>query len=158
MAKIKLQSVKFKKDYMMLSAFVLFFAIVTAECFLAIWLPWHLRLEHMWAEQIARQELIDEFDQVRGHVRRHSEGSNIEVASEALLISRSLESSAAFMHQNCMHLKPEQCSSFMNVLKRLRAQSAIWSKGTAYSRQEKISFDTYLGNMRGVKTAPEKKQ
>ena len=52
------QAVKFKKDYMMMLAFLLFFLIVSAECFLIVWLPWHLRLEGMWAEQVAQQELL----------------------------------------------------------------------------------------------------
>lgn len=156
--KLKIQSVKFKKDYMMLSAFLLFFAIVAAECFLAVWLPWHLRLEYMWAEQVARQELVDEFDNLRGAVRKYAEGTNPDVVPEAVLINRSLESMAAFMHQNNKYLDPEQCSNFMSVLKRLRAQSIDLSRGKAYSRAEKISFDNCLNNMRGVKSAPDNKK
>jgi hypothetical protein len=157
--KLKIQSVKFKKDYMMLSAFLLFFAIVAAECFLAIWLPWHLRLEYMWAEQVAQQELVDEFDSLRGAARKYAEKSGQEdVAAEAILINRSLDSAAAYMHLNSKNLDPEQCNSFMSVLKRLRAQSVDLSRGKAYSKVSPISFDHCLKNMRGVKPAPDKKK
>jgi len=157
--KLKIQSVKFKKDYMMLSAFLLFFAIVAAECFLAVWLPWHLRLEYMWVEQVAQQELVDEFDSLRSAARKYAEKSGQkDAASEAILINRSLDSAAAYMHKNSKNLDPEQCNSFMSVLKRLRAQSVDLSRGKAYSRTEKISFDNCLKNMRGLKPAPDNKK
>ena len=158
MARLKIQSVKFKKDYMMFSAFLLFFAIVAAEFFLAIWLPWHLRLEHMWAEQVARQELIDAFDALRSTSRKYAEEQSLEAKEEAALLHQSLESSAAFMHQNGRYLTPEQCRDFMNILKRLQTQSADLGKGKAYSHQEKISYDAYLSKIRGRAPAQKKKK
>jgi hypothetical protein len=157
MAKKKIQSVKFKRDYMMLLAFLLFFMIVVSECFLAVWLPWHLKLEAMWAEQVARQELIDQFDKVRGQSRKASTQLTPPGSSEEALICRSLDRSAAFMHQNGKYLTPQQCRGFMDILQRLYLQhnTIQRDKNNAYSREIKFSSRTYLENLRGREPSPD---
>ena len=143
---------------MMFLAFLLFFAIVAAECFLAFWLPWHLRLEHMWAEQVARQELIDAFDYLRIACKKYSGEQTLNAAEEAKMLSQNMDSCAAFMHQNGRKLSPEKCRDFMSILKRLQAQNAQLGKGKAYSHQKKLSYDVYLSNLRGKKPAQKKKK
>ena len=91
------QSVKFKRDYMMMLAFLLFFLIVSAECFLIVWLPWHLRLEGIWAEQVAQQELIERFDFVRFRTKLAAGKLAKPAGAEAALICRSLDRAAAYI-------------------------------------------------------------
>jgi len=146
---------------MMALAFALFFLIVAAECFLAVWLPWHLKLESMWAEQVARHELVEQFDKVRGLSRKASTELMPPAGSEEALICRSLDRSAAFMHQNSKYLTPQQCRSFMGILQRLylHHNTIQKSKGNGYSQEIKFSSRKFLENLRGTvpNTAPDKK-
>ena len=161
MAKIKVQSVKFKKDYMMLLAFLLFFLIVVSECFLAFWLPWHLKLDRMWAEQVARQELIDQFDGLRSHSRRLSEKLSKPASSEAALICRTLDRAASYMHQYSKQLTPQQCKVFSDALRRLQIHNGQIAANRAYSRSVKLDSSKFVRTVRGVKVparpTPKKK-
>lgn len=152
MAGIKVQSVKFKKDYMMLLAFLLFFLIVFSECFLAFWLPWHLKLDRMWAEQVAQQELIDQFDGLRGSARRSSEKLSKPASSEALLICRILDRAAAYMHQYGKMLTPEQCKLFGDALRKLQGHLRTVSGNRAYSRTVELDSSKFVRTLRGVKS------
>ena len=150
MAKIKIESAKFKKDYMMLLAFLLFFLIVASECFLAVWLPWHLKLEKTWAEHVARQELIDLFDKVRAGSRRGGERLPAPSSEESILICRSLDRATGFMRQYGHSLEPEQCRNFMDVLNRLYTRYRYIAKSNAYSRIVNFSANGYLKKLRGI--------
>lgn len=95
---------------MVLCAFLLFFLIVGGELFLAVWLPWHLKLDRVWADHVARQELLDHFDGLRRLTRRAAEKLPAPAADEAGLILRSLDSNAAFLHkygQKLSHSMPD---------------------------------------------------
>ncbi len=150
MAKLPLQSAKFKKDFMVLMAFLLFFLIVGSECFLAVWLPWHLKIDSMWAEQVARQELIDRFDLVRSRSRKAAAKLSKPAAAEAAVICRSLDRAAAYMHKYGEELTPEQCKSFMDVLVRLHSQCSALSNQHAFSQDVQLDKDKYVKNLRGV--------
>ncbi len=135
---------------MMFFAFLLFFLIVGSECFLAVWLPWHLKLEKTWAENVARQELIDLFDSVRAGSRRGGERLPVPSSAESILICRSLDRATGFMRQYGHSMSPEQCRDFMDVLNRLYTRYRYIAKSNAYSRSVNFSADTYLKNLRGI--------
>ena len=135
---------------MMFFAFLLFFLIVASECFLAVWLPWHLKLEKTWAENVARQELIDLFDSVRAGTRRGGERLPAPSSAESILICRSLDRATGFMRQYGHTMKPEQCRDFMDILSRLYARYKYIAKSNAYSRTVNFSADGYLKNLRGI--------
>ncbi|MBE6368485.1 MAG: hypothetical protein E7052_11385 [Lentisphaerae bacterium] len=158
MAKLAVQSVKFKKDYMMGLAFLLFFLIVASECFLAFWLPWHLKLDSMWAEQVIRQELIDHFDTVRWRSRRASEKQPKPVSSEAAIICRSLDKAAAFMHKYGKELTPQQCNEFIGIILKLNTPSALLYNGKSYSKVIELDSRRYLQTLRGVKVENKSKK
>ena len=151
MAKIAVQSVKFKRDYMMGLAFLLFFLIVISECFLAIWLPWHLKLDSVWAKQVKRQELIDLFDMVRWRARRTGERQPKPVSSESMIICRSLDRAASFMHKHGKELSPQQCNEFMGVILKLNTPSALLFNGKAYSKVIELDSRKYVQSLRGMK-------
>ena len=144
------QSVKFKKDYMMMLAFLLFFLIVAAECFLIVWLPWHLRLEGMWAEQVAQQELIERFDFVRFRARAAAGRLAKPASSEVLLISRSLDRAAAYMHKYSKLMSAAQCNGFMTTLSKLMAQFYAMTEKKVYSQVIELDNTKYLKTLRGV--------
>lgn len=149
------QSVKFKKDYMMMLAFLLFFLIVTAECFLIVWLPWHLRLDNMWAEQVAQQELIERFDYVRFLSRAASEKLAKPKSAEALLISRSLDRAASYMHKYGKQMNTAQCRIFMDILSKLTTQFFSLQKNDAFSQVIELDNTKYLKTLR-VSNSPQR--
>lgn len=152
------QSVKFKKDYMMMLAFMLFFLIVTAECFLIVWLPWHLRLDSMWAEQVAQQELIERFDFVRFRARLASTKLGKPLGAEASLISRSLDRAAAYMHKYSKFMNTAQCRIFMDTLSKLAAQFYSIQKNSAFSQAIELDNTKYLKMLRGSNTPADIKK
>lgn len=150
MAKL-IQSVKFKKDYMMLLAFLLFFLIVGSECFLIVWLPWHVRLEGVWARQVAQQEIVEKFDYVRSASRYNSRKLAKPAGMEAALICRSLDRAASYMHKNGKKMDPAQCQNFMDTIVKLQIHLQGLSNGEAYSKAAVFAPDKYLESLRGVK-------
>ena len=155
MSEKKIQSAKFKKDYMMLLAFLLFFLIVSAELFLSFWLPWHIKLDNMWAEQVARQELIDLYDMVRLRARSVADSGSLTVnTDEALLICRSLDRAASAMHQYGKDFSPEQCRPFMVVLQKLHVHNNRLIRNRPYSGEVELNKRIFLRRMRGVKVVP----
>lgn len=152
------QSVKFKKDYMMLLAFLLFFLIVATECFLIVWLPWHLRLESMWAEQVAQQELIERFDYVRFRSRAAAGKLAKPASAEALLISRSLDRAAAYMHKYSKVMDAGQCSGFMNTLRKLDVQFYAITQKKVFSQAIELDNTKYLKSLRGWDPAAQIKK
>ena len=151
MASAKIQSVKFKKDYMMLLAFLLFFLIVSTECFLVVWLPWHLKLDSMWADQVARQELVDRFDMVRGHSRHIAASTEAPCNAEALIICRSLDRIAPAMHKNSKYFSPKQCRPPMEVLQRLFVSCNRLNRKKAFSSEEELNVNRYVKKLHAVK-------
>ena len=143
------QSVKFKRDYMMMLAFLLFFLIVAAECFLIVWLPWHLRLENVWAEQIAQQELVERYDLVRFRARSASSKLAKPAGSEAALISRSLDRAAAYMHQYSKTMSAGQCSQFMETVSKLAGHYYVLAQKNTFSQAIELDKNKYLKSLRG---------
>ena len=153
------QSVKFKKDYMMMLAFLLFFLIVASECFLIVWLPWHLRLENMWAKQEAQQELIERYDQVRMQAKSSAGKLAKPVGSEAALIYRSLDRAAGYMHKHGKSMSAAQCKTFMETVSKLmKVQFELLQKKKAFSQVIELDSTNYLKTLRGsVSPAQAKK-
>lgn len=146
-----MQSAKFKKDYMMLLSFLMFFMIVAAECFMIVWLPWHLKLDGVWGRQMAQQELIDSFDSLRGMSRNGSGKLAKPAGSEAALVCRSMDRAAAYMHRYGKNLTPQQCKKFKDIITKLRAQYGAIAVGKAYSKSIELDASGYLQGLRGIR-------
>ena len=156
--KVKLiQSVKFKKDYMMGLAFLLFFLIVAAELVLIVWLPWHVKVDGMWARQVARLEVIERFDLVRSRARSLSEKLPKPAGAEAMMICRSLDRAAAYMHKKGKNMEPGQCQMFMDILNREYSQLGVIGANKPYSSSVDLDKKKYLGSLRGIKEKRTKK-
>ncbi len=89
-------SANFKKDYIAYSAIVIFFLIISFELFMAIFIPAHLRMENVWSQEVARQEMISRFDYIRRRfLRFRSKRSYAQ--DEAKIIANSLTSLADYL-------------------------------------------------------------
>jgi len=151
MGRMPIQSVKFKKDYMMLLAFLLFFLIVGSECFLIVWLPWHVRLDGMWAKQVAQQELIERFDHIRIRARNAAGKLPKPAGAEAGLICRALDRAASYMHKYGKSLSPSQCKVFTEVLLKLNSQLSNISATKNFSGSVELDETVYLQKVRGMR-------
>lgn len=149
MAKLPIQSAKFKKDVVVYFAIVLFFVIVSAELFLAAWLPWHLRLENMWADQVARRDLIETFDNLRTQARRAAGKLSEPASDEAALTQRSLDKLTQYLNLYGTRMSPEQCKACMDCLIKLRGYLARLSDQYAFSADLPLEQKDFVSKLRG---------
>ena len=134
----------------MMLAFLLFFLIVGAECFLMVYLPWHVRLDGVWAKQVAQQEVIEFFDRVRAHSRHLSVKLPKPAATEAALICRSLDRIAGYMHKDGKKMSPAQCRELTDILVKFNNQFSVMHQG-ACSQVIELDESKYIKGLRGVK-------
>lgn len=149
MAKLPIQSAKFKKDVVVYFAIVLFFVIVSAELFLAGWLPWHLRIDSMWAEQVARRELIEEFDRLRSLARRNADKLPAPAAAEAALMLKSLDRLPRYFNLYGNRMSPEQCKLCLDSLLRLRRYLSMLNERHAFSAELPLEQTQFVKKLRG---------
>lgn len=155
MVKIPIQSAKFKKDFVVYFAIVLFFLIVAAELFLAVWLPWHLKIDSMWAEQVARREVIERFDRLRTQARKAAASMPKPAASEAAMIQKSLDRATGYLNRYGDRLTPEQCRIFAECLTKLQGHYSGLNAKKAYSAEIPLDAGKFLRQLRGVETEPQ---
>lgn len=149
MAKLPVQSAKFKKDVVVYFAIVLFFVIVSAELFLAGWLPWHLRLENMWADQVARRDLIETFDKLRTNARRAAGKLPDPASDEAALIQRSLDKLTPYLNLYSSRMSPAQCKACMDCLIKLRGCLVRLGDRYAFSADLPLEQKDFVSKLRG---------
>ena len=149
MAKLPIQSAKFKKDVVVYFAIVLFFVIVSAELFLAGWLPWHLRIDSMWAEQVARRELIETFDDLRTQARRSSGKLSGPASDEAALILKSLDRLTRYFNLYGTRMAPEQCKTCMDCLLRMRGFLSRLGDHYSFSGELPLEQRDFVRKLRG---------
>jgi len=150
MVKIPIQSAKFKKDIVVYFAIILFFLIIAAELFLAVWLPWHLKIDSMWADQVARRELIERFDRLRTQTRKAAASMPKPAASEAAMIQKSLDRATGYLNRYGDQLTPEQCRIFSECLTKLQGHYGSLDAKKAYSAEIPLDAGKFLRQLRGV--------
>lgn len=141
----KLRSTNFKKDYVAGLAIVIFFFMVLAELFLAVWIPLHLKSGDFWAEEVARQQMIDRFDALRHRYRDFRPRSQL-AEQEAEIVLKCLNSTANYLRQHESSLSLDQIQminkknySFERILTRLRSAAA-----PGYGQTLEINARRYL--------------
>ena len=149
MAKLPIQSAKFKKDVVVYFAITLFFVIVAAELFLAGWLPWHLRIDSMWAEQVARRELIETFDSLRARARSAAGKLPEPAAAEAALIQKSLDRLTPYLNLHGNRMSPEQCKECLNCLRRMHGYLSRLGNEFAFSADLPLEQTNFVKQLRG---------
>lgn len=137
-----LMSAKFKKDYIAYLAIGIFFFILITELIIAIWLPVHLRSENVWALQVARQDMIDLFDGLRGNFGRISKTSQLE--GEATIVTKCLDSMAIYLRTYQAGLTAGQIAEIRSDLDNFQAILDRLQKEKPYGRQDKIDPSGFL--------------
>lgn len=136
-------SANFKKDYVAYSAIVIFFLIISFEIFMAVFIPAHLEMEDVWSEEVARQEMINEFDHIRnGFLRLKSKRENVK--EEAEVIANSLTPLADYLRQYQYQITLKEIREIENSIDALPAFRNHLSEHSAHSADLKLKSEKFI--------------
>jgi hypothetical protein len=112
MLKRQKKSAKFKKDYVAFLAIGLFLMVICAEITLSIWLPMEMRSADAWAEQVARQRMIDNFDKARRLYIKGLRKNKVDAAIvEMQIAKKTLDQNARFLRAHQSEISRDQVHS-----------------------------------------------
>ncbi|MFA7231509.1 MAG: hypothetical protein WC071_09595 [Victivallaceae bacterium] len=149
--KKNLMSAKFKKDYVAYLAIVIFFFIVTAEMFMAIGIPLHLRSENVWAEQVSRQEMIDSFDGIRNGFSRFR-SKNDRAEEEAKIAGKCLNALADYLRRYQKVMSQDQIQEVETDLFEFKIILEKLSSDQVYSKNLNIDPTEFLAKLNSEST------
>ncbi len=139
-------SAKFKRDYVALSAVVIFFAIVLSEVALAISIPAYLLREDAMALQVRRLRLLESFDGARymaDQVKSSGEGAAMEVR----LISWNLNLLANYLREHAGSLSGDEIAALQKSVDDSRSILARINSGRSYCDERKLDVSVYLDSL-----------
>jgi len=139
-------SAKFKRDYVAISAVVIFFSIVIAEFFLAVSIPLYVRRENVLALSVRKLSLIEEFDELRRNARKVS-SSNDVISAEADLLLWALNRNADYLREYADELTSDEVAKMQEYQRRIDAALNRLRKGTPFSQSVKLNHSTVLNSI-----------
>ncbi|MDD3885685.1 MAG: hypothetical protein PHI35_02305 [Victivallaceae bacterium] len=110
-----IQSAKFKRDYVTLSAVTVFFLIVASEVALAIALPLYVGHENVLVRQVSKLELLSAFDAVRN--RCESSKARDEGAMQVRLVAWHLNLLANSLRDGADDLTLDEIVNIKRIVK-----------------------------------------
>ena len=127
MLKQQRSSAKFKKDYVAYLAIIIFFIVIFSEITFSIWLPMQMRSAEAWAEDSARQLMIDKFDKSRRLYDKALRKNTVDEAQpEMQLAKATLDHNARFLRNNKDKLSRETVKTLNDDYRRLFTQCRIF--------------------------------
>jgi hypothetical protein len=145
--KRNLFSANFKKDYVAYSAIIIFFVIVVVELFMAICIPVHLQGEHVWAEQVSRQEMLDKFDFLRGRLHNFR-GKDKRATGEGQIILNALNAFADYLRENQARMSQTQIVQCNECFNKLTSVAEKLAQKGAYSSKKTLDAKTYIEKLK----------
>ncbi len=140
-------SANFKKDYIAYSAIVIFFLIIFFEISMAIVIPAHLQIEGVWAKEVARQEMVNEFDAVRNAFLRQK-FKHEYAGDEAKIIADSMTPLAEYLRKHQYDIGFKEIEEIKKTISGTRTfLSGLHSKG-AYSTDAHIKTENFIKNLK----------
>ncbi|MCK4983625.1 MAG: hypothetical protein KAS17_11915 [Victivallaceae bacterium] len=140
-------SANFKKDYIAYSAIVIFFLIISFELFMAIFIPAHLQMEGVWSEEVARQEMINNFDYTRnGFLHFNSKEEYAE--GEAKIIADSLTPLAEYLRQYQYQISFKEIKEIEKTMTGIPKFLNHLRKKGAYSTDTKLKAEKFIETLK----------
>jgi hypothetical protein len=136
---------KFRKDYVAGFAIIFFIAIVFCEIMMAIWLPVHLRTTNVWALQVARQDMLDMFDELRKGFS--SVSGNAQVEGEANIIAKNLDALAIYVRDYQADLSQTQIEEIRSDLENFQSILYNLQKGIPYAKATKLDPSPFIDKL-----------
>ena len=139
-------SANFKKDYIAYSAVVIFFLIIFFEISMAIVIPAHLQIEGVWAKEVARQELVNEFDVVRNTFLRFK-SKNEYAEDEAKIIADSMTPLAEYLRKHQYDMSFDEIEEINKAISGIRSfHDGLKNRG-AYSTDIHINTKNFMRSL-----------
>ena len=140
-------SANFKKDYIAYSAVVIFFLIISFELFMAIFIPAHLQMEGVWGEEVARQEMINNFDYTRnGFLYFNSKEEYAE--GEANIIADALTPLAEYLRQHQYNIGLKEIKEIEKTMVGVPKFLNDLRKKGAYSKDIKLNTKSFIETLK----------
>ena len=133
----------FKRDYVAVSAIVLFFAIVAAEVVLAISIPAYLSRESAMAFEVRRIQLLSSFDQARRVVSRKMP-SDPTAAAEMKLLGWELDNLAMYLRVNRTLIDSDEVAALQKDIDEIRALLEQLERNRPFSKEYRLDVGIYL--------------
>lgn len=146
MKKLPLQSANFKRDYVAMSAIVLFVLIVISEVALAIAIPTYLFRENAMALQVRRLKLLESFDGARFRCTR-IKPKNLAAEMELQLISWDLDRLAVYMRNESKHLTGDEIARIQDAVTKAHVVLTVIEKGGSLSQEAELNTEIYINSL-----------
>ena len=128
-----------KRDYVTISAVLMFALIVLFELYLIFWLPIQLRRENAMILHVSRQRITEFADSLRNSCNGLNRKDSLQ-KGEIALIQSTLDVLAIYIRENQEHLNMAQLKELEQTLNRIAGLVQNWKDGRFVIRRE--SFDT----------------
>ena len=138
-----LLSANFKKDYVAYSAIVIFFLIISFEIFMAIFIPAHLEMQDIWSEEVARQDMINNFDYTRNTFLSFK-SKREDAEEEAEVIVNSLTSLADYLREYQYQITMKEINDIAKSIEGLPALRNYLLKRGAHSIDLKLKPEKFI--------------
>jgi len=143
-----LQSAPFKRDYVTFFAVVLLVLAIASELLLILWLPVQLRSEYLWDEEVARQKMVMQEDDLRGNFEKLSSKSvSSRQKEEIKLVIKQLDDLARYIRKYRMEMTRSQIMDIYDVLQDYSASCKYFEKNNQYSNEETIDAGPVLDRL-----------
>ena len=137
----------FKRDYVAFSAVGMFFLIVAAEIVLAVSIPADFVRSNLWDLQIAQQDLLTDFDDLRGRCNRFA-GKTPEVTEENNILLWNLNLMSNYIRVNQKRLGWDDIRSLKEDLMQMRQVQSRLVQGKAFNRPRVLNTGKTLDALR----------
>ncbi len=132
-------SAKFKRDYVAYLAVVIFFAIVIAEVFLAVSIPWYLKREGSLAFEVRKLKMLESFDVARGVAGKVNTNDEVGLL-EYKLVNHNLNMLAIYLRAYSKNITSEDIDSINTTVSGLLPVLHEIQKGKHYSLDRQLDF------------------
>jgi hypothetical protein len=142
----KLQySANFKRNYVAMFAFMLFFLMIIGELVITISIPRFVNRENAFADQIRKRELLLRFDAARNICRSIPEkDENIKL--EKKLLSDTLDYLAIYLRRESDRLTPQDVNELDPLVTELFKIASKLKEGESFSQESKLDPSNYISH------------
>lgn len=136
-------SANFKRDYVAVSAVVLFLLIVAAEVVLAISIPAYLSRESAMAFEVRRIKLLGSFDGAR-HIVSRKMPSDPTAAAEMKLLGWELDNLAMYLRVYRTRIDSDEVAALQKALDEIRTLLGQLQRNRPFSQEYRLDTAVYL--------------
>jgi len=139
-------SANFKRNYVAVFAFFLFFLMIVSELVLALSIPAFVRREDAFANEIRKRRMILRFDHARHICREIQENSEI-IAMEKKLLSDNLNYLAIYLRKEASKLTVDEVNTLDPLITQMYKFAGRLKSGKSFSSENRLDSSKYLDKL-----------